>query len=110
VIECPFKEVVGSQIELTIVGELGHLLAPARLDPVQEVRRWPGAFMFHLVGDSLIGCKAVLVFLDQSRKRSGGITDILFLLKGSEDIVIKRGYQRAHHGAPRIALSVRLRS
>jgi hypothetical protein len=66
--------------------------------------------MFHFIGDSLIGCKAVLVFLDKGRKRGGGITDIMFLLKDSEDTVIKRGWPMAHHGASRIALGVRLRS
>jgi hypothetical protein len=40
VIECPFKEVVGSQIEIepTIVGELGTRFGPCKLDPAQEAR------------------------------------------------------------------------
>ena len=107
-IECPFKEVVGSQIEIepTIVGSSAHPWAPANSIRSRKSGRWP----FHLVGDSLIGCKAVLVFLDKSRKSGGGITDIMFLLKGSEDTVIKRGCPMAHHGASRIALCIRLRS
>jgi hypothetical protein len=112
-IECLWDRSRWSQIEPKIVGELEFLsipLGPANLIRFRKSGRRPGAFMFHLVGGSLLGCKAVLVFLDKSRKRGGGITDIMFLQKGSVDRVIRRGCPRPHHGGSRIALGVRLRS